>query len=116
MDGAVGATRHKRTGIESIKNSAARGALGLSGPVVHQLRVRLPGFFDHDMLNFESGCEGRYGSAAARISLRPCGLVPHDKKKYPHMICNIAFDVFVFDFTVPFGSKDKIVDWKNQSY
>ncbi|WP_414154282.1 HNH endonuclease [Pseudomonas sp. BNK-43-a] len=35
-----------------------------------------------------------------------------DKKKYPHMICNIAFDNFVFNFTVPFGSKDKIVDWK----
>ena len=24
-------------------------------------------FFDHDMLGFESGCEGRCGSAAARI-------------------------------------------------
>lgn len=110
VDGAVGATRHKRTGIRSIEKSAARGALGLSGPVVHQLRVLFPGFFDHDMLGFEPGCEGRCDSAAARFSLRPCGFVPHDKKKYPHMICNIVFDVFVFSFTVPFGSKNKIVD------
>jgi hypothetical protein len=66
MDGAVGATRHKRIGIESIKISAARGALGLAGPVAHQLRMQFPEFFDHDMLGFE----GRCGSAAARISLR----------------------------------------------
>jgi hypothetical protein len=36
-----------------------------------------------------------------------------DKKTYPHMICNIAFYNFIFNFIVPFGSKDKIVDWGN---
>jgi len=57
MDGAVGATRHKQIGIESIKILAARGALGLAGPVVHQLRVQFPEFFDLDMLGFKAGCE-----------------------------------------------------------
>jgi hypothetical protein len=36
-----------------------------------------------------------------------------DKKRFPHMICNIAFYNLIFNFIIPFGSKDKIVDWKN---
>lgn len=82
MDGAVGTTRHKRIGIESIKISAARGAQGLAGPVVHQLRVQFPEFLDHDMLGFDAGREGRSGSVAARISSRPCGLVPQAARQH----------------------------------